>query len=309
MDAAQLIRCGQAEAVVAGGTENMSQAVYFIRHARHGLGTGDHPIEDSLVAGGPGSVPAEIYGPLPMGITAENLAEKYRISREEQDRFALESQVRTARAIREGRFREEIVPVPIVASDGTPALFDTDEHPRMTTLEKLAALPPAFKKEGSVTAGNSSGRNDGAAALLVMAAEKARRLGMKPRARILSAASSGCDPAIMGIGPVESTRIALKRARLTLGDMDVIELNEAFAAQSLAVIREWVKWGVDQESLLAKINPNGGAIAMGHPLGCTGAALTVKCLSELQRVDAYRYGLITMCCAGGLGVAMIVEKW
>ena len=308
MDAAQLVRCGETEAVVAGGTENMSQAVYFIRNARHGLGTGDHPIEDSLVAGGPGSVPAEIYGPLPMGITAENLAEKYRISREEQDRFALESQVRTARAIREGRFREEIVPVPIVAPDGAKMLFDTDEHPRMTTLEKLAALPPVFKKGGTVTAGNSSGRNDGAAALLVMAAEKARRFGMKPRARILSAASSGCDPAIMGIGPVESTRIALERARLTLQDIDVIELNEAFAAQSLAVIREWVKWGIDQESLMAKINPNGGAIAMGHPLGCTGAALTVKCLSELQRVDAYRYGLITMCCAGGLGVAMILEK-
>jgi acetyl-CoA C-acetyltransferase len=215
--------------------------------------------------------------------------------------------VKAARAIREGRFREEIVPVR--SPDDSPAFFDTDEHPRMTTLEKLAALPPVFKKEGSVTAGNSSGRNDGAAALLVMAAEKARRLGMKPRVRIVSAASSGCDPAIMGIGPVESTRIALERARLTLKNMDVIELNEAFAAQSLAVIREWSNWGIDRETLMAKINPNGGAIAMGHPLGCTGAALTVKCLSELQRVDAYRYGLITMCCAGGLGVAMIIEKW
>ena len=153
----------------------------------------------------------------------------------------------------------------------------------MTTLEKLAALPPVFRKGGSVTAGNSSGRNDGAAALLVMAEEKARRLGMKPRVRIVSAAASGCDPAIMGIGPVECTRVALERAGLTLKEIDVIELNEAFAAQSLAVIREWVKWGIDRESLMAKINPNGGAIAMGHPLGCTGAALTVKCLSELQR--------------------------
>ncbi len=308
MDAAQLVRCGEAEAVVAGGTENMSQAVYFIRNARHGLGTGDHPIEDSLVAGGPGSVPAEVYGQLPMGITAENLAERYGISREEQDRFALESQVRTARAIAEGRFRQEIVPVPVVAPDGSKALFDTDEHPRMTALEKLAALPPVFKKEGSVTAGNSSGRNDGAAALLVMAAEKAERFGMQPQARILSVAASGCDPAIMGIGPVESTRVALERAGLTLGDMDVIELNEAFAAQSLAVIREWAKWGIDQEELLSRINPNGGAIALGHPLGCTGAALTVKCLSELRRVEQYRYGLVTMCCAGGLGVAMIIEK-
>lgn len=309
MDAAQIIRCGEAEAVVAGGTENMSQAVYFIRNARHGLGTGDHPIEDSLTQGGPGSVPAEIYGPLPMGITAENLADKYRISREEQDLFALDSQMKAARAIREGRFREEIVPVPVISPDGRPELFDTDEHPRMTTLEKLAALPPVFRKEGSVTAGNSSGRNDGAAAVLVMTAEKARRFGMKPRARIVSAASSGCDPKIMGIGPVESTWVALERAKLTLRDIDVIELNEAFAAQSLAVIREWMTWGIDQESLMSRINPNGGAIAMGHPLGCTGAALTVKCLSELHRVDAYRYGLITMCCAGGLGVAMIVEKW
>jgi acetyl-CoA C-acetyltransferase len=309
MDADQLIRCGEAEAIIAGGTENMSQAVYFIRNARHGLGAGDHPIEDSLVQGGPGSVPVEIYGQLPMGITAENLADKYRISREEQDLFALDSQVKTARAIREGRFREEIVPVPIVSPDGRPGVFDTDEHPRMTTLEKLAALPPAFRKEGSVTAGNSSGRNDGAAVVLVMAEEKARRLGMQPRARILSAAASGCDPKIMGIGPVESTRIALERAGLTLKEIDVIELNEAFAAQSLAVVREWIQWGIDRESLMAKLNPNGGAIAMGHPLGCTGAALTVKCLSELQRVTTHRYGLITMCCAGGLGVAMIVEKW
>jgi acetyl-CoA C-acetyltransferase len=308
MDAGQLIRCGEAEAIVAGGTENMSQAVYFIRNARRGLGTGDHLIEDSLVQGGPGSVPAEIYGQLPMGITAENLADRYRISREEQDLFALDSQVKAARAIREGRFREEIVPVPVISPDGRPCVFDTDEHPRMTTLEKLAALPPAFRKEGSVTAGNSSGRNDGAAAVLVMEEEKARRRGMKPRARILSAAASGCDPKIMGIGPVESTRVALERAGLTLREIDVIELNEAFAAQSLAVIREWIQWGIDRESLMVKLNPNGGAIAMGHPLGCTGAALTVKCLSELQRVSTYRYGLVTMCCAGGLGVAMIVEK-
>jgi acetyl-CoA C-acetyltransferase len=308
MDAVRMIRCGEAKVIVAGGTENMSQAVYFIRNARHGLGTGDHPIEDSLTQGGPGAVPAEIYGNLPMGITAENLAEKYRISREEQDRFSLDSQMKAAQAIREGRFREQIVPVPVMSPDGLSLLFDTDEHPRMTTLEKLALLPPAFKKDGSVTAGNSSGRNDGAAAVLVMAKETARSHGMKPQARILSVASSGCDPAIMGIGPVECTRLALERAELTLREIDVIELNEAFAAQSLAVIREWIQWGIERESLMSKINPNGGAIAMGHPLGCTGAALTVKCLYELHRVSANRYGLITMCCAGGLGVAMIVEK-
>lgn len=307
MDADRMIRCGEAGVIVAGGIENMSQATYFIRNARHGLGTGDHPIEDSLVQGGPGSVPEAIYGWLPMGITAENLAEKYRISREEQDRFSLDSQEKAARAMQEGRFREQIVPVPVPSPAGL-TLFDTDEHPRLTTLEKLSALPPVFRKGGSVTAGNSSGRNDGAAAVLLMAGEKARKLGWKPRARILSVAASGCDPTIMGIGPVECTRIALRRAELTLPEIDVIELNEAFAAQSLAVIREWIQWGIDGESLLAKINPNGGAIALGHPLGCTGAALTVKCLYELQRVNTHRHGLITMCCAGGLGVAMIIQK-
>lgn len=307
MDADRMIRCGEAGVIVAGGTENMSQATYFIRNARHGLGTGDHPIEDSLVQGGPGSVPEAIYGWLPMGITAENLAEKYRISREQQDRFSLDSQEKAARAMQEGRFQEQIVPVPVPSPAGL-TLFDTDEHPRLTTLEKLSALPPVFRKGGSVTAGNSSGRNDGAAAVLLMAGEKARKLGRKPRARILSVAASGCDPTIMGIGPVECTRIALRRAELTLPEIDVIELNEAFAAQSLAVIREWIQWGIDGESLLAKINPNGGAIALGHPLGCTGAALTVKCLYELQRVNTHRYGLITMCCAGGLGVAMIIQK-
>jgi acetyl-CoA C-acetyltransferase len=309
MDADRMIRCGEAEVIVAGGTENMSQATYFIRNARHGLGNGDHPIEDSLTQGGPGSVPEQIYGQLPMGLTAENLAEKYRISREEQDRFSLDSQIKAARAMKEGRFKGQIVPVPVSSSSiGRVALLDTDEHPRMTTLEKLAALPPVFRKGGSVTAGNSSGRNDGAAAVLVMAGEKARDLGRMPQARILSVAASGCDPTIMGIGPVECTRLALMGAKLTLSEIDVIELNEAFASQSLAVIREWIQWGIDGETLMAKINPNGGAIALGHPLGCTGAALTVKCLYELRRVHANRYGLITMCCAGGLGVAMIIEK-
>lgn len=308
MDAYQMIRCGQGEVIVAGGTENMSQSVYYLRNARGGLGNGDHPIEDSLTQGGPGAVPAEVYGNLPVGITAENLADKYGISREEQDRFSLQSQEKADLALREGRFREQIVPVPITSSAGEESLFDTDEHPRMTTLDKLAALLPAFKKGGSVTAGNSSGRNDGAAALLVMTGEKARLLGMKPLAKIRSIAASGCDPAIMGIGPVECTRVALERAKLTLPDMDVIELNEAFAAQSLAVIQEWVQSGMERESLMSRVNPNGGAIALGHPLGCTGAALTVKCLYELQRVQAHRYGLITMCCAGGLGVALVIEK-
>ncbi len=218
-----------------------------------------------LVQGGPGAIPAEIYGQQPMGNTAENLADRYRIPREEQDAFGLESQARTSRAIREGRFREQILPVAITTPDGATGTFDTDEHPRMTTLERLAALAPAFKKGGSVTAGNSSGRNDGAAAVLVMAADKAQTLGMKPMARILAVASSGCDPTIMGIGPVECTRIALERAKINLRDVDVIELNEAFAAQSLAVVRDWMASGIDREALMAKLNPNGGAIAMGHP--------------------------------------------
>jgi len=307
MDSYQMIRCDEADVVVAGGTENMSQSAYFLRNARNGLGNGDHSIDDSLVQGGPGAIPENIYGNHPMGITAENLADKYQIPREEQDAFGLESQVRTDRAIKEGRFKEQILPVVVETAKGT-VLFDTDEHPRMTTMEKLATLGPAFKKGGSVTAGNSSGRNDGAAAVLVMTADKAAELGYKPMARIISAAASGCDPTIMGIGPVECTRIALERVGLTINDLDVIELNEAFAAQSLAVLRDYMAMGIDQESLMAKVNPNGGAIAMGHPLGCTGAALTVKCLYELQRVPANRYGLITMCCAGGLGVAMIVEK-
>ena len=308
MDATQIIRCGDADVIVAGGTENMSQSAYYIRGARHGLGNGDHPIEDSLTQGGPGAVPADIYGQLPMGITAENLADKYQIPRDEQDRFALESQMKAARAIEEGRFNEQIVPVPVVSSGGQQGLFGIDEHPRMITAEKLAALPPVFRKNGSVTAGNSSGRNDGGAAVLVMAEEKARDLGIRPQARILSIASSGCDPTIMGIGPVECTRIALDRAKLTLKDIDVIELNEAFAAQSLAVVREWMQWGLDRDAIMLKLNPNGGAIALGHPLGCTGAALTVKCLYELYRIPENRYGLITMCCAGGLGVAMILGK-
>jgi acetyl-CoA C-acetyltransferase len=308
IDASQVIRCGEADVIVAGGIENMSQSPYCIRNVRHGLGNGDHPIEDALIQGGPGSVPAEIYGHQPMGITAENLADKYQISRNEQDRFALDSQIKAARSIQEGRFKEQIIPVSVMSPDGLQILFDTDEHPRMTTIERLATLPPAFKKNGSVTAGNSSGRNDGAAAVLVMAEGKAKILNRKPLVKILSVASSGCDPTIMGISPVECTRIALNRAKLTLQDIDVIELNEAFAAQSLAVVHEWIQWGIEREVLMSKLNPNGGAIAMGHPLGCTGTALTVKCLYELHRVSTYRYGLITMCCAGGLGVAMIVEK-
>lgn len=308
MDAWQMIRAGEAEVILAGGTESMSQSVYYLRNARDGLGTGNRLIGDSLTEGGPGAVPEGIYGNLPMGITAENLAERYKIPREAQDLFSLESQRRAMQAISEGRFATQIVPVPVTAAWGEEILFAVDEHPRPTSLEKLASLPAVFKKGGSVTAGNSSGRNDGAAAVLLMTAEKAKRLGLKPRARVISQGASGCDPAIMGIGPVESTRRALKKAGITLKDLDLIELNEAFAAQALAVIKEWENEGVASDELYAKINPNGGAIALGHPLGCTGAALVVKGLYELERVEAHRLGLITMCCAGGLGVALVMEK-
>lgn len=303
INADQMIRCAYADVAVAGGAENMSQSPYFLRHVRAGLGNGGCIIEDSLVAGGPGAIPVQRYGNQPMGITAENLAERYKISREEQDAFAMASQQKADKAIRQGRFQTQILPVE------TPGnIFDTDEYPFLSSMEKLAALQPSFKKNGSVTAGNSSGRNDGAAAVLVMSREACRRMGYRPMARILAAASSGCDPLVMGLGPVACTKKALKQAGLTLKDMDVIELNEAFAAQAIAVIREWEAWGISREQLMKKINPNGGAIALGHPLAATGAVLTVKCMYELHRRPQSRYGLITLCCGGGLGVALILEK-
>lgn len=307
IDAYQLILCGEAQVVVAGGAENMSQSAYFMRNTQAGLGTGNYTIEDSLVAGGPGSTPESLYGNLPMGLTAENLAEQYQISRESQDRFAQQSQERMANAMAEGYFAEQIVPVEINTAGGVKR-FEKDEHPFLTSYGKISTLRPVFKKDGTVTAANSSGRNDGAAAVLIMTRETADRLGYQPMAVIRSVASSGCEPRIMGIGPVEATAKALKKAGLTIHDLDVIELNEAFAAQSLAVVAEWQKWGISEAELMEKINPNGGAIAHGHPLGCTGAALCIKCMYELKRVPQKQLGLISLCCAGGLGVAVIIEK-
>ena len=307
IDAYELIATGEADVIVAGGVENMSQSVYFMRNARHGLGNGAYSIEDSLTDGGPGAIPKEMYGYHPMGITAEKLAEVYGITREQQDEFAMSSQVKMAEAIRAGYFKEQIVPVPVGEGENA-RMFLVDEHPFLSSMEKLAALRPAFKKDGTVTAGNSSGRNDGASAVLVMSKEKQEALGYRPMARIIGVGSSGCDPTMMGLGPVESSRLAMSRAGVTLQDLDVIELNEAFAAQSLAVIEEWKKQGIGEAELLEKINPNGGAIAHGHPLGCTGSALTVKCMYELHRRPEAKYGLITLCCAGGLGVALVIEK-
>lgn len=307
IDAYEMITTGEADVIAAGGVENMSQSVYFMRDVRHGLGNGAYAIEDSLTDGGPGAIPKERYGSHPMGITAEKLAEVYGITRERQDAFAMSSQLRIAEAIKEGRFVEQIVPVTVGEGENART-FAVDEHPFLSSMEKLATLKPAFKRDGTVTAGNSSGRNDGASAVLVMSEEKMKELGYEPMVRIIGVGSSGCDPTMMGLGPVESSRLAMSRAGITINDVDVIELNEAFAAQSLAVIEEWKKQGIGEDELLAKVNPNGGAIAHGHPLGCTGSALTVKCMYELRRRPEARYGLITLCCAGGLGVAVVIEK-
>lgn len=307
IDAYEMIAVDEADVIVAGGVENMSQSVYFMRNARGGLGNGPFSIEDSLTDGGPGAIPRERYGYHPMGITAEKLADIYGLTREQQDEFAMSSQIKMAEAMKAGYFKEQIVPVTV--GEGEQArVFDTDEHPFLSSMEKLAKLKPAFKKDGSVTAGNSSGRNDGASAVLVMSEEKMQELGYTPMAKIVGVGSSGCDPTTMGLGPVECSKLAMSRAGITIHDLDVIELNEAFAAQSLAVIEEWKKLGIEEAELLPKVNPNGGAIAHGHPLGCTGSALTVKCMYELHRRPEARYGMITLCCAGGLGVALVIEK-
>lgn len=298
-NAVQSLWCGTADVVLAGGAESMSTAPYYLRQARYGYRMGPGEIIDSNTESQPRCQPIETYGRLTMGLTAENLADKYQISRTEQDEFALMSQERASRAIREGVFKKEIVPYEIPSKKGT-IVFDTDEHPRETTMEALGNLEPVFKKGGSVTAGNSSGRNDAAAAVILMSASKAKAMGLKPLARVVSFAAKGVPPEIMGIGPVPATQAALKDAGLTLEQMDRIELNEAFAAQSLAVFREL---GLDPE----KTNVNGGAIALGHPLGATGTIILVKLLNELQRTGG-RYGLATLCIGGGQGISTIVEN-
>lgn len=294
------IQAGYGDAVIAGGVESMSTAPYYIRQARFGYGAGNGELLDPNTESQPRSQPEELYGRFTMGMTAENLAEKYGISRREQDLFAYNSQVKAAKAIEEGRFKAEIVPVCLAGKKGS-VVFDTDEYPRKDAgLEKMATLPPVFKKGGTVTAANSSGRNDGAAALVVMAEEKARGLGLKPLARFVAAGTGGVDPRLMGIGPVPATRMALAKAGLRLADIGLIELNEAFAAQSLAVIKEL---GLNPEIT----NVNGGAIALGHPLGCTGARIMTTLLHEMMK-RRVRYGLATLCIAGGLGLTAIYEN-
>lgn len=297
--AAQQIQTGLSEIIIAGGAESMSTAPYYVNSVRFGTKSGDVSLKDPNTASQPGSQPREIYGDLNMGITAENIAEKYGISREAQDEFALSSQEKTKNAIEKGYFEMEIAPYPVKTRKGIVE-FKVDEHPRETTLEKLALLKPVFKEGGTVTAGNASGRNDGAASLLVMSEDVALKRSYKPKARIIAQASAGCAPELMGMGPVNATLKALKQTNLSMADLDVVELNEAFAAQAIACVNEL---GLDYR----KVNPNGGAIAMGHPIGATGAILLTKLVHELERTGK-KYGLVTLCIAGGMGIATIVEN-
>lgn len=292
------IRLGLSDVVIAGGAESMSTAPYYLRHARFGYRAGNGVLLDPNTESQPCSQPTEKYGNLTMGLTAENLAEKYYISREEQDAFAHRSQLLADDAIKSGRFAKEIVPYEIKDRKKT-VIFDTDEHPFLTSPEKLSTLPAVFKVDGTVTPGNASGRNDGASVVLMMNKEKIEEYGLKPKAKIIGQATSGVSPEIMGIGPVESTYKALKQAGLNMSDIGLIELNEAFAAQSLAVIRE-------AEMERDKVNVNGGAIALGHPIGATGAILMTKLLHEMERRQE-KYGLVTLCIGGGQGISTIIE--
>lgn len=294
---AQSIMLGDAGVVLAGGVECMSQAPYLIKKARWGAKMGNDELVDSMIYDGLW----DIFGNYHMGITAENVAKEYNISREEQDEFSAKSQNKAESAIKDGRFKNEIIPIEIPQPKGDPTILDQDEFPRFgTTREILAKLKPAFKKDGTVTAGNASGINDGAAAVLLMDEEIAKDEGIEPLATIESYASFGVDPKMMGIGPVHATILALEKADLTLDDIDLIELNEAFAAQSLAVIKELE---LDQE----KVNVNGGAVALGHPIGASGTRILTTLLHEMKRRKS-QYGLVTMCIGGGQGISMIVKR-
>ena len=296
---ADSIRCGHQELVVAGGTESLSNAPYYLRGARYGYGVGNAELVDSVTEGQLRSQPIEIYGSFNMGVTAENIAEKYGIGREEQDEFALESHLRARRATDDGRFRDEIVPVLVPQKKADPIVFERDEQIRDTSLEKMAKLKPVFRAGGTVTAGNACGRSDGASALLLMSGERVRELGVKPMAKIIGQGISGVDPRFMGLGPIESSRRALREAGIGVKDLGLIELNEAFAAQSLAVIREL---GLDRSIT----NVNGGAIALGHALGSSGSRIMTTLVHEMRR-RGVRYGLATLCIGGGQGTATVLE--
>ncbi|WP_417629045.1 acetyl-CoA C-acyltransferase family protein [Pararhodobacter aggregans] len=294
VSAVQALALGDADFALAGGAESMSRAPYIVPAARFGQKMGDAQVLDMML----GALTCP-FGTGHMGVTAENVSAEHDISREAQDAFALESQQRAARAIAEGRFASQIVPITVKGRKGD-VVFDTDEHPKATSAEALAGLRPAFKKDGSVTAGNASGINDGAAAVVLARRDAAEKAGLKPLARIVGYAVAGVRPEVMGIGPIPAVQQLCARTGLKVEDFDVIESNEAFAAQALAVNKGL---GLDP----AKVNPNGGAIALGHPVGATGAIVTVKTMYELERIGG-RYGLITMCIGGGQGIALAIER-
>jgi acetyl-CoA C-acetyltransferase len=294
--AAQAIRCGDAAIVIAGGQENMSASPHVLAGSRDGFRMGDAKLVDSMIVDGLW----DAYNNYHMGITAENVAAKFGISRREQDEFAVASQLKAEAAQQAGRFRDEIVPIEIASKKGT-VRFDSDEYLRLgATLEAMAELRPAFSKEGTVTAGNASGINDGAAAVVMMSAGRARELGLRPLARVKAYSSAGVDPKVMGLGPVPASQLCLKKAGWTHADLDLMEINEAFAAQAIGVNRE-MGWDT------AKINVNGGAIAIGHPIGASGCRILVTLLHEMVRRDAKR-GLASLCIGGGMGVALAVER-
>ena len=295
--AANQILAGESDIVVCGGAENMSAAPYAMPAARWGARMNNVQMVDVTVNDGLW----DAFNNYHMGITAENIVEEYGLTREMQDEFAVNSQMKAEAAIKAGKFKDEIVPVVIPQRKGDPIVFDTDEYPKFgTTMDKVAKLRPAFKKDGTVTAANASGINDGAAAFVVMSKEKAEELGVKPLATIVSYATGGVDPKVMGLGPIPASRKALEKAGLTIKDMDLIEANEAFAAQSLAVAK-------DLEFDMSKVNVNGGAIALGHPVGASGARILVTLLHEMAKQDA-TYGLATLCIGGGQGQALIVKR-
>ncbi|MCC8059510.1 MAG: thiolase family protein [Clostridiales bacterium] len=300
--AANDIRCGEVAVAVAGGVEAMSDTPFELWGARYGYGTGNNAIYDPIIEGARRAQPQDTYGVFGMGDTAENVAEKYGISRQAMDEFAFESQTKAAAAIAAGVFKDEIVPVTIPQRKKEPIIFDTDEQPRETSMEALAKLKPVFRTDGKglVTAGNSCGRSDAGAALLLATEEKVRELGVKPMARIVSQAIVGVDPRLMGIGPVPAVRKVLAKTGLQLEDIGLFELNEAFAAQSLAVIQEL---GLDR----SKVNINGGAIALGHPLGATGARILTTLVHSMKRTGT-RYGIATLCMGGGQGGAILLES-
>ena len=295
--AAQAIMCGDAEIIIAGGQENMSASPHVLNNSRDGIRMGDGKLVDTMIVDGLW----DAFNQYHMGVTAENVAKKFNVSRAEQDEFAAASQAKAEAAIKSGRFKDEILPFEISQRKGPPVIFDTDEYVKPgTTVEALSALKPAFSKEGTVTAGNASGINDGAAAVVMMSAEKAKSLGLTPLVKIRAYSSAGVDPSIMGMGPVPATQLCLKKAGWTHQDLDLMEINEAFAAQAIAVNRE-LGWDT------RKINVNGGAIAIGHPIGASGCRILVTLIHEMIKRDAKK-GLASLCIGGGMGVALAIER-